>query len=237
MDYISSLDMDVFLSREGYLGRSELNRSKTLYPTNKQVMQLIKNTFSDRSIKVAFCVRSYPDFIESCYNQEVKNGILTMSFGEYYKQIQINDFSWVPIIENMIEIFGRENVYLWENRQYKDDSRGINLKLIRFFYGDTVKASEIIYTDRKIVNPSLGDKQLEAMLALKSVLLRVPGMRKKTKLRRQIVRNTANIILRGLPYGKKPELIPATERQRLKDRYTEDIKTIEKIYGHKLGTY
>ncbi|MGM0826319.1 MAG: sulfotransferase domain-containing protein [Pseudomonadota bacterium] len=215
----------IFISYEGLLGRMDLSKTKTIYPSCHLSVNHLADSFSNKNVKVVFCIRNYADFIESSYKWLVGSG-RSLSFDEYIREVDLEKISWLPIIEALIETFGKNNVVFWRYEDYKANYKVINHKLLNFFFSD-VNEDEISYKWDEPTNVSLSEKRLRWVLALNKYIDSLPfwGLKRKQKIKRSIgasVNKTSFIDKRS----GKPRLLGNDVRRKLSSRYTEDVKSL-----------
>ena len=222
IELASSEKKNVFISYEGLLGRMELSRSRTIYPAAEQSIGLLKSAFSEKNIKVVFCVRGYADFIESTYNWLVKNGS-GKSFDQYVNAIAVDELSWKPVVNALREGFGDENVLFWKYEDYKDNYKDINSRLLDFFY-DGAAGGELKYEENSAKNVSFGRKYMKLMVSLNRLIDRTAGISSRRK--RKIKKIAGKVLGRIQSQGGrrvKPQLLSHDVRQMLDERYRADI--------------
>lgn len=215
----------VFLSYEGLLGRMDLGRTGSIYPSAHLSSKLIKEQLGGCDIKVAFCIRDYSDFVESCYKWLVKDGI-QRSFDKFYEGIDKSSLSWIPVVQALYDNFGKNNVYLWLYEDYRVKPMEIEREMLNFFYGD-VAEGELQYNIEPEANVSFNERSLNTMLWLNRKISKNEDL---TASERKALKNA---LKKAMPKvftkendPNKPVLLDPKERERLHDAYLRDIKAL-----------
>jgi hypothetical protein len=228
-DKLSALGKEsVFVSSESLLGTMNLAATKQIYPAARIVMKTIKNQLSDQQIKVAFSMRNYADFIESTYKWKVGDG-LPLSFDDYLAQIDLKQLSWNEVIQALIDVYGKENVIVWEYENYRRNPEDIHQKLLHFFYGNDISI-KISYPKFTTINVSPNEKYLMANRAFNEAVASLDFLSGKQK--RQI-RTQLHALLRDTikDDNARPVLLDATTRKTLDARYKNDLSKMKKLLG------
>ena len=217
----------ILMSSECFLGGMSLRNTKTIFPAHETVMKLIKETYHDKEIKVAFSIRDYCSYIESSFNFLVKTGkeFRVSSFDEFLKGINLAHVSWVPVVKSMVDIFGKENVFLWEYDKFKKEPESLNLKLLHFFYGDNVTDGEINYARSDKVNASLSDEALNIILKINKIVFAIDKLTHKEKLALQT--SIRKVVETTVSNSTKPKLLSLNVQKELEKRYISDAKRLK----------
>lgn len=96
---------DLFLSWEGFLGHSSLDKYKGIYTHSLQVAQSLKTIFSEYEVECLLVVRRQDSFLESCYLQQIKEN-RSLSFDEFTAEINVDRLSWLDVVLNFEKVFG-----------------------------------------------------------------------------------------------------------------------------------
>ncbi|WP_402466726.1 hypothetical protein [Isoptericola aurantiacus] len=102
----------VFYSSESNVGPSFVAGAPDLYPRRRACLEGIDRATADRERTVQFTIRSYGPFLESAYLQQLKHG-RAQSFAAFTADID-PAFSWVPVVQDLVDVFGAENVVLYD---------------------------------------------------------------------------------------------------------------------------
>lgn len=215
------------LSYEGFLGTMDIGSSGTIYPHTQRVLDVMTKNLANQNIKVAFAVRSYSDYIESVYKWMLKKGLKAarQPFDEYLKGVDLQEISWVPVVNALRETFGEENVLVWSQEKFQSDSAKGNLNMLRFFYGDSVTQSDIV-SDIPDANTSLSAEGMHIIRLIHGVIEDTSGLGKTERelLHRAIPRKIGPALTRiG---GKKPVLFDKNTKDELYKKYLKDCKSL-----------
>ncbi|HEX8233198.1 MAG TPA: hypothetical protein VF559_07635 [Caulobacteraceae bacterium] len=106
------------LTSETILGKMSVRGAGKIYPSHRHMIRLLKRGLGDTDVSVGFAVRNPGGYLESSYNWLVYNGA-TFDFAEYIERVDVDQLSWVPVVEHLIEAFGAEKVSLWTYEDFK----------------------------------------------------------------------------------------------------------------------
>lgn len=96
----------LFFSGEGFFGRPDDG-----YANGGRCAALLRECTADFDVRIIVIVRQQIPFLESLYQQAVKQGGWTSSFGRYLDSVPWQRFDWNALItEGYERAFGRENV-------------------------------------------------------------------------------------------------------------------------------
>jgi hypothetical protein len=98
-----------FLSYEGFLGHSALDRQEGIYPHADHAAHYLRRFTEGMQVTVLLIVRRQDTFIESCYAQQIKEG-RCLSFEEFYYPVSVNRLSWLKIADAFAQQFGQQSV-------------------------------------------------------------------------------------------------------------------------------
>lgn len=91
-------DKDIIISDETFMGHSNLQKSKVLYPKFEEVISNLKLIFKNYDLKIILGVRKTPEFIQSCFFQTIKEGS-GINIVDFINKINLNEFSWLKLIK------------------------------------------------------------------------------------------------------------------------------------------
>ncbi len=145
---------------EGYSGDTKLGytNSDVVANTLKQITSNLKNI---DNVKIIVFLRRQDEFIESLYNQMIKQGDC-YSFVEFLDTLPQDSFNWSKLINNYANEFGSENIIIKRyGKKYQDTSTSI----IDQFYS-ALDISPYNYYPAHNVNESLSRDGFEIMKIL-----------------------------------------------------------------------
>ncbi len=140
----------------GYLNSSIV--AKTL----KEVTQKLPYV---TEVKIIVFIRRQDDFIESMYNQMIKQG-KSYEFDHMLSSYTEDSLNWEKFIHNFEENFGSENIIV---RRYGKGFQPTNSSIIEQFY-DILGVKEFTLPKQQEVNPSLSRSAFEIMKLLNKEL-------------------------------------------------------------------
>ncbi len=169
----------IFLSYEGLLGELDLSSSRHIYPASRKILQEVNTVMKDKDITVVFCVRNYSDFIESTYKYIVRDGS-SKNFEGYLEAIEFEKISWVPVIEALTDIFGKDKVVVWSFENFSAN-RG---DIINWMFAQAGMSNHFLSElefSQESANASSSQKALELMLEISPVITRYMQNKNKSK--------------------------------------------------------
>lgn len=164
----SKPNQTVFLSYEGLLGEIDLSASRLIYPASRTILEEVKSVIQDKDVTLAFCVRNYTDFIESTYKYNVRDGI-SKKFDAYLDDIDLDNVSWLPVIEALVDVFGKSKVLVWSFENFANNPSNI---INWMFLKAGINSSFLSALDfpKKSANASASQKALDIMLEIAPVI-------------------------------------------------------------------
>ncbi|WP_349829471.1 hypothetical protein [Brevibacterium litoralis] len=102
----------VFYSSESNVGTMFAPPEPALYPYFTENIQAIARATTEFDRLVQFTVRSHVGFLESSYIQKLKQGT-AMPFEDFHSALD-PEVSWVPIVQDLVDAFGAENVVIYD---------------------------------------------------------------------------------------------------------------------------
>jgi hypothetical protein len=108
----------LFYSCESNVGPAFRTDSAELYPWFADNLAAIERATTGVPRHVQFCVRSYGDFLESAYLQQLRHGQPT-SFKDLADRVAPT-MSWRPVVERLVETFGTEHVTVYDYDRIRD---------------------------------------------------------------------------------------------------------------------
>lgn len=219
---------DIFLSYEGFLGSSSMEKG-TIYRNHAAPVRLLKKKFRKRDIKVGFCIRNFADQVESSYNSRILRGRMKSSFSAYIEKISIENLSWLKIIEHLSDSFGAENLVLWTFEDFKKDGAAAFTKIVQSAGVDTVDIS-VKVTDPK--NTSLAIAQLKALHAWEKTLREnFQVSKKEQKVAHREFRKIANLF----PHATATKgMLESPKRVALNEHYEREVALIRERWGDQM---
>jgi hypothetical protein len=219
---------DIILTYEGFLGSSSMQQGK-LYASRAVAINILKEKFSGRDIKIGFCIRNFSDYIESTYNYRVSVGQTKASFARYIKSVSVRKLSWFRIIENLSDAFGAENLVLWTYEDFKKDSATAFSKIVQ---AAGIDAAEIATIPANPQLVSLTPAQTRALKSwhdtIRTELTLSPGEEKTLKAK-------LHALLEELPrYSETEGHFEPKRRKILTDHYKKDLAAIRERWGNQM---
>jgi hypothetical protein len=209
--------------------RSDLHNSPDrIYEHCHEVVSLLKHTLGEKQMVIFFMIRSYDEFLESCYLQLVRAGY-TESFEAYVSGFDLEKISWIPTIRELIKpLTGSEDFAVIYDYAKLVQGPGHILCDI-FGRMDVPRPQSLHEYGRERINASYSESQFRKVLMLNRHWK--PGRLKK--LRRLVLRI---INLPASRSNQKCRFLSNDCRKRLAARYSEDLKTIMQM-SHKVRLY
>lgn len=219
---------DIILTYEGFLGSSSMQQGK-LYASRAVAINILKEKFSGRNIKVGFCIRSFPDYIESTYNYRVSVGQTKASFANYTKSVSVRKLSWFKIIESLSDAFGEDNLVLWTYEDFKKDSGAAFSKIVQAAGIDAEGVATVL------ANPQLVSLTAAQTRALKSWHDAIHTELKLSAGEEKTLKAKLHALLEELPrYSETEGHFEPKRRKILTDHYKKDVAAIRERWGNQM---
>ncbi|WP_418276178.1 hypothetical protein ACNHYB_15130 [Isoptericola jiangsuensis] len=118
----------LYYSCESNVGAAFLDSSPALYPRLADNLAALESATAGVPRHVQFSVRSYRDFLESAYQQQLKAG-RSRPFEALADRV-LDDLSWRPVVSTLIETFGAENVTVYDYDRARPEGSGLVRQII-----------------------------------------------------------------------------------------------------------
>lgn len=216
---------NVFLSTETTLGAMNISASQgVIYPHSREMMQMLKTKLEGREIRVAYCIRNFADFVESSYSFLVMKGTPSR-FGKFYEKVNIKNLSWLKIIDELADVFGKENMYIWTYEDFKRNSTAYFLRLLDVAGLDVSGLSAPIRNPRNI---SISPEATRIAVRWNTLIKTTKDVSKEE--REKLTRDMMKLLAKLNPVDGK-ELLNSEQRAQLKSAYAEELATIQSKYA------
>lgn len=221
----------------------------------KNVLCRLKESFPDA--KIITLIRNQESWVRSLYSQYIKNGGLLSFY--HFMEVFLNNpllnnstIDWYPLIFNMHEIFGRENILVVLQEELKDHPQGVADRVYDFLGVDKLEI------DPEVINPSYREMGISLSRVLNHLFKYDLGTSNYgfsrrlgnckpigwQKLRHEftykVLKNSILKIANALDkfFSKKPSLI-LTEKQRIKlyDKYFANNRKLAKLLNVDLSKH
>jgi len=160
LDHLKGLPTtSVLWTYEGFLGEMNLTETPALYGRAPGIVESLGRLVEGTPTRIAFTVRSFPDFIESSYKWVIRNN-RSIRFERYLQEIDFDRLSWRPAVEALRDTFGKDALVTSYER-YRADSPAGNHEILRHFFGPTVDLSLFNNLENTTHNRSPHRKGLE----------------------------------------------------------------------------
>lgn len=220
---------NIFLSSEVMLGHMSLKRTGTIYENHTATIQRLKSDFSDREVKIGFCIRNFADYVQSSYSWLVSHGA-QYSFQTYIENIQPEKLSWSKTISGLADAFGGENLIVWTYEDFKKDSAASLLEIIRVAGLDPATFSICVSEPRNVSQPPDVTEALQKL----NVVLHAEGRRIDHKLRTKLRREMVSVLSRVPKLKSPPSFLEAAAEARFAARYEDDAAFIREQWPNVL---
>jgi hypothetical protein len=150
-------------SHENTLGRPLGKGGSHLYPRAGERIDALGQVLRPHRTKIFFSIRPQAEFLESYYLQSIHEG-RHQSFDKWLSKIDLEAVSWAPIVDKLVDTFGRDHVEIVDFRSIKQGQQAY----VRQFFTriDPRYSFEIEYASMR--NPSISEKGLRMALAASS---------------------------------------------------------------------
>ena len=155
----------VILSLENALGRP-FSPASGLYPKANGNAERLSKVGKNLPVKVIFYLRPLETFVPSYYMQSINEGGVLTFHKWFKKNIDLSKLSWKPVVENIVDHFGAENV---EIRDFREIDAGNKIFLSNFFAACGLK-NFTVPDYKKLHNPSLSEQGLKIALLVNPLL-------------------------------------------------------------------
>lgn len=158
IDSFSQLEYKKYiLSFEGLSGDSNngYKNSKTVAKTLKEVTKKLHNI---NDVKIIVYLRKQNDYIESLYNQMIKQGN-SYTFKEFLSKYDKESFNWELLLNSFEEEFGFENIIL---KRYDKEYLPYSYSIIDDFY-KILEIDDFEYIKEETINPGLSRDAVEIL--------------------------------------------------------------------------
>lgn len=194
-------ESNILLISEHFMGNPY-----TGYADAAIIARQIARLFPHVEVNILLSVRRQDHFIESWYNQSIKEGGF-WTFAEFMQQVSWTRFDWNRLAGDYEAVFGRDHVRVVAYEQmYKEPSAIIDAHFKGWAYAGSIKPR-----NQEVVNPSLSPSVIEMSRQANAVL----GSGGKTELRRILEACAAK------PNGKGFGFLSPEERERVLATFAE----------------
>ncbi|HEY1836115.1 MAG TPA: sulfotransferase domain-containing protein [Rhizomicrobium sp.] len=219
---------DILLTYEGFLGSSSMKQGR-LYANHALPIKMLKDAFSGRDIKIGFCIRNFPDHIESSYNYRVSVGQANVSFAKYVQKVSVQKLSWLKIIENLSTTFGAENLVLWTYEDFKKDGVVAFSKIVQAAGIDTTDIAAVLTA------PQLVSLNAQLVRLLKRWHDAARDELDISPQQARLLRGKLHAILEELPRPAKTEGHFGPKRRKLyTEHYEHEVALIRERWGDQM---
>jgi hypothetical protein len=217
---------NLFLSSETIIGSMNIKDTKgVIYPHRMRMLNLLRDGFRGRDITVGFSVRNLADFVESSYCFLVAMHAATYSFDQYIKNTVTENLSWIRVIESIIEVFGEENIRLWEYEDFRKDSVQSFKELARIAGLDPKGVSVPKLNPR---NVSIATGAAPIQLAFNRLMKKDPSI--GPNKRENLMIEMRDVLLKVRPEQREPLLSPE-KREAFTAQYNKELAIIRERWG------
>jgi len=217
-DILLNSKENIIISDENLIGIPEdFIRVKGMYPYAVERLKCFKKLYKDFDIKFYFSIRNYFEFYNSIYSEIIRNSEF-LTIKEFKERLWWKDNSWVKLIEEISQIIGKENIFIWDFSLVKKDL----FTILKLLVNINEKEFNLLKKDIKEKRLGLSLKSIEIMENIHSVL----KVDEYFSLLERI--NNKYSVSKGF---SKVNVFSNDEKKFLKNKYEKDIKSIEKILG------
>lgn len=216
----------VLWTYEGLLGEMNLSVTPKLYGRAPGIVRELGRLLEGHPAKIAFTVRSFPDYIESSYKWVVRNN-RSISFPSYLKTVDLDALSWRPAVESLWETFGRQNALVTSYEEYRRDNPAGNRRVLRHFFGADVDLSGFNDLDNAEHNRSPNRKALEFSRLVHAAMNKSDAFAAEDRLHvnRRLVEFVNETFTDSFD-PDPPQLLDPALKQELHDRYVEECREL-----------
>lgn len=200
-------------SHENTLGRPFVAGGRQLYPRAPELIGALADLLRPFPAKIFVSIRPQADFLESYYLQTIHEGGHER-FPEWLDRIDLDAISWRPLIHDLADAFGQDQVEVVDFRLI---GMGQEAYLGHFFSRIDARYSSLGAGYTTVKNPSISDKGLQMALAANPEL-RSSGER---RLMRKFLQ--ANFSNTRYP---RPVLLSEEQREWLEQRYGDEYESL-----------
>ncbi|MDE0588567.1 hypothetical protein OU789_01355 [Halocynthiibacter sp. C4] len=175
---------------------------------------ILADALSEFDTRVVYVVRPQWEFLESFYLQKVHEGYF-LTFNQFIEGINLNEISWVPLVEQLRKDFGKNQVDIVDFREVRNGQRQFIEKIVHKSVSKKVKIAKV---DPKVHNASISDRGLQLALRINPLLK--PGWSEVGKVRKFLQENFSN---RDEP---RPNLLSEELRVMLINRYQKEYENL-----------
>ncbi|MEX0426254.1 hypothetical protein AB3X52_01390 [Nocardioides sp. DS6] len=211
---------------EGFLGEMNLSVTPALYGRAPGIVRSLGELLDGTPTKIAFTVRSFPDYIESSYKWVIRNN-RSIRFERYLDSIDLDRLTWRPAVEALRNTFGDDNVLVTSYEAYRADSPAGNHQILRHFFGSDVDLSQFNNLDNVEHNRSPNAKALEFARLVHAALRRAEVMTLED--RRYVNKRLVGFINDTFTAELDPEpplLMDADLKRELHARYVKECQEL-----------
>jgi hypothetical protein len=217
---------NTLITNEGIIGPNNLLLSKgRLYPRRMKMLKILRRQLKGCDVTIGYCIRDYASWLESSYSEIIVGGY-TCNFQEYLDQIAIKKLSWVPVVADMVEVFGAENVKLWTFEDFKANPEGL-FKTVAETVG--IDSNPLKMEKSSRINAAIPSHGFELAIAWNKLLNEKTEFKNKRKLR---LRRRLRKLLHETESPTKQRLMDEEMRARLMQRYENEIGRMRKRWPH-----
>lgn len=200
------------ISHENTLGPPFKDGAAHLYPRGPELAEQLAHVLRHWRSRVVLYIRPQDEFVESYYLQRIHQGA-TLSFAEWLEQIDVDAISWRPLVDALVEHFGREHVEVVDFGTIRHGQS----EFVADFLRRVGAGSRIDPTYRPVRNPSISAKGLGIALAANRHLRRD---RERKAMRKFLQRHFSN---QRYP---RPVLLSEEERRGLRRAYADEYEEL-----------
>jgi hypothetical protein len=212
-----NVDRTIIISIENLFG--EFGHKPRMYQAVRPVLSRLRSILPDHAMRVAYYVRKQDSFFESVYIQTVQK-LKNWNFDEFFSKHCNSDLRWTPILEEISEFTGQENLIVRPFESIRAGQDAFVRELFRIISPELRDTADLGYLDRSNTNVSLSGK------ALKMASVMFPML--DTQERRVLIRFLQNRF--GNDKYPKASLLSDERREQLLARVKNDNAKLARGY-------
>jgi hypothetical protein len=202
-------------SHELTFGQPFVTGGHSLYPDRRPAMEALARILEPYRVQIFYSIRPQAEMLESYYLQMIHQGKYD-TFAEWLARFDLDNISWKPVISDLRETFGAENVEVVDFGLIR---QGQEVYIREFLTRiDPAYDFEVSYPDIK--NPSISGKGLDMALAANRYLRNTPERQAMRKFLQRYFANTRYPRPQLLSPERKAEITA-----RWGDEYAELVAT------------
>lgn len=211
----------IVLSYENILGDFDLSKRGAPYPNAQHAIRHVVRAFSGWKVKVFLSIRSLDRFLESSYVQRVVTRRETRRFAKYLAMIDVESFSWQPLVNSLNDIVGGSNWFAWKYEDFKANESHV----WNCFLGHD-QSQGVLARPAKRSNPSLSATGLKYMRSINRIATPADARKFRPFVRESFC---------SLPASKPLSLIDDERRQLLITNYARDLQELEEKFSRNMS--